>query len=186
MAASTIGDPNQQKPLPGPAGANDPYAAYAGRTLTMPEANTVAQQAGITPTSGGDYFANVQEGQNVGNSGYTWSHAGPGWSLQSSAPANTTTTAPSAPATTAPITTQQQVLNTPTTAGATTTQPTTVAQSFQQSLVNLLNPSIASPVDANNPAIAPAIQANQLAGQRGLEQQRKYARGASGGERDEQ
>jgi hypothetical protein len=47
-----------------------------------------------------------------------------------------------------------------------------VAQSFQQSLVNLLNPSIASPVNASNPAIAPAIQANQLAGQRGLEQQR--------------
>jgi hypothetical protein len=144
----------------------------------------------MTPNAGGDYFANVNNGQ-AANSAYNWSNTGQGWSLQPNNPSNTTPTTP--PGTTGdpnqqkplppPITTQQQVLSTPTTpvtpqpppqpgVPAPTPQPTTVAQSFQQSLVNLLNPSIASPVDANNPAIAPAIQANQLAGQRGLEQQR--------------
>jgi hypothetical protein len=169
MAATTIGDPNQQKPLPG---SSDPLAPYVGRTLTGGEANQAAQALGMRANAGGDYFSNVNNGQ-AANSAYNWSNTGQGWSLQPNAPTNTTTTtAPAATATPAPITTQQDVLNTPTTAGAPNPQPTTVAQSFQQSLVNLLNPSIASPVNASNPAIAPAIQANQLAGQRGLEQQR--------------
>jgi hypothetical protein len=70
------------------------------------------------------------------------------------------------------ITTAGQVTGTAGTVGgsAATGTPTTVAQSFQQSLVNRLNPQTPT---VNDPNIAPAIQANQLAEQRGLEQQRQ-------------
>lgn len=176
MATTTTGDPNQQKPLqPNP---NDPLAAYAGRTLTSQEAASAAQAAGMKPNAGGDYFANVNNGQAAG-SNYTWNNAGQGWSLQPTAPTNTTTAPATPPPTTAPptttpttpppITTADQTLTATTTPNAPPTGPTSIASSFQQQLVNMLNPQA---VDANNPAVAPAIQANQLAGQRGLEQQR--------------
>ena len=45
---------------------------------------------------------------------------------------------------------------------------TTIAQSFQQALINRLNPQAAS---LDNPSIQPALQANRLAEQRGLELQ---------------
>jgi hypothetical protein len=84
--------------------------------------------------------------------------------------------APAAPAaggsgTAAPITTQQQVGNTTANVGQTAQQgqPTTIAQSFQQALVNKLNPQ---PLTANAPEVAPAIQANQLAEQRGFDRNR--------------
>jgi hypothetical protein len=71
----------------------------------------------------------------------------------------------------APITTQQQVANTTAPVGQVTPQgaPTTVAQSFQQSLISRLNPS---PLSASSPEVAPAIQANQLSEQRGFERDR--------------
>lgn len=70
-----------------------------------------------------------------------------------------------------PITTAQQVTSTTTPVGQTSSPGTsqTVAGSFQQGLVNNLNPQ---PVSASNPNIAPAIQANQYQEQRGLENQR--------------
>jgi hypothetical protein len=76
-----------------------------------------------------------------------------------------------APAPGAPITNAQQVTNSQANVGQTAAQgtPTTIAQSFQQGLVNRLNPQAAS---AASPGIAPAIQANQLAEQRGMERNR--------------
>jgi hypothetical protein len=70
-----------------------------------------------------------------------------------------------------PITTQQQVGNTTANIGQTTAQgtPTTVAQSFQQALVNKLNQG---PISASSPEVAPAIQANQLSEQRGFDRNR--------------
>jgi hypothetical protein len=70
-----------------------------------------------------------------------------------------------------PITTQQQIGDTTATNGGAIAQgaPTTVAQSFQQALINRLNPT---PVNASSASIAPAIQANQLAEQRGMERSR--------------
>ena len=70
-----------------------------------------------------------------------------------------------------PITNAQQVTNTTANVGQTTAQgaPTTVAQSFQQALVNRLNPQ---PINAQNSQIAPAIEANKLAEQRGFERNR--------------
>ena len=70
-----------------------------------------------------------------------------------------------------PITTGSQVTSTSSNVGGSTSQgqPTTVAQSFQQALVNRLNPQ---PLTAQNDAIAPAIQANKLAEQRGFERNR--------------
>lgn len=71
----------------------------------------------------------------------------------------------------APITNPNQVQNTTANVGGTTAQgaPTTVAQSFQQQLVNRLNPAA---VSASDPSIAPSIQANNLAEQRGMERNR--------------
>jgi hypothetical protein len=70
-----------------------------------------------------------------------------------------------------PITTQQQVGSTTATNGGQIAAgaPTTVAQSFQQALVNKLNPA---PLTTSSPEVAPAIQANQLAEQRGFENNR--------------
>lgn len=75
---------------------------------------------------------------------------------------------PGAPA---PIHTAQDVTKSTATVGATAAQgaPTTVAQSFQQALVNRLNPT---PVSASSASVAPAIEANKLAEQRGTERQR--------------
>lgn len=72
---------------------------------------------------------------------------------------------------TPPITTQQQVGSTQAQVGGSIAQgtPTTIAQSFQQALVNKLNPQ---PLSASSPVVAPAIQANQLSEQRGMEQTR--------------
>jgi hypothetical protein len=71
----------------------------------------------------------------------------------------------------APITTAQGVTGTQATVGATAAQgaPTTVAQSFQQSLINRLNPQQAS---ADSASINPAIQANRLSEQRGFDRNR--------------
>jgi hypothetical protein len=91
---------------------------------------------------------------------------------QAPAPAPTGGSQSSYPA--GPITTTQQVQNTTAPVGGTVAQgtPTTVAQSFQQALVNRLNPT---PLSASSPEVAPAIQANQLSEQRGLEQSRSLA-----------
>lgn len=69
-----------------------------------------------------------------------------------------------------PIATADQVTSTtaPVAAQAAPGAPTSVAQSFQQALINKLNPQA---VSGDNPAIAPAIQANALAEQRGRELQ---------------
>jgi hypothetical protein len=94
---------------------------------------------------------------------------------------NAPDTTPAAPTSTSnssypepPITTQQQVGNTTAPVGGSIQSgaPTTVAQSFQQALVNRLNPQALS---TSSPEVAPAIQANQLAEQRGLEQSRSLA-----------
>lgn len=87
------------------------------------------------------------------------------------APAPTSSSSSSYPA---PITTQQQVGNTTAPVGGQIQSgtPTTVAQSFQQALVNRLNPQ---PLSASSPEVAPAIQANQLSEQRGMEQARALA-----------
>jgi hypothetical protein len=71
----------------------------------------------------------------------------------------------------APITTAGQVTGTTANVGATAAQgaPTTVAQSYQQALVNRLNPT---PVGTSSPEVAPAIEANKLAEQRGMERNR--------------
>jgi hypothetical protein len=70
-----------------------------------------------------------------------------------------------------PITTAAQATGTTATVGQTAPQgaPTTIAQSFQQALVNRLNPQ---PINAQNSQIAPAIEANKLAEQRGMERNR--------------
>lgn len=85
------------------------------------------------------------------------------------APAPVAPSAPAAPA--GPITNAQGVTSTTANVGQTAQAgaPTTVAQSFQQALVNRLNPQ---PVSAQSPQIAPAIQANKLAEQRGMERDR--------------
>lgn len=72
---------------------------------------------------------------------------------------------------TKPAQTVQDVTKNTATVGATTAQgqPTTVAQSFQQALVNRLNPTA---VSAQSASVAPAIEANKLAEQRGTERQR--------------
>lgn len=66
-----------------------------------------------------------------------------------------------------PITTAQQVTGTQANVGQTAAQgaPTTVAQSFQQGLVNRLNPQAAS---AGSASISPAIQANRLSEDRSM------------------
>ena len=101
---------------------------------------------------------------------------GGGWVPKSSPlasqgqPSPTAAPAPSSGAG-SPITTQGQVAGTQATVGSTTPTgaPTTVAQSFQQALVNRLNPQT---INASNPLVAPSIQANQLAEQRGFERNR--------------
>lgn len=96
------------------------------------------------------------------------------------APATPTAPPPGAPAPGAPPapspvpgmpTTAADVTNSAAPAGQTTPQgtPTTIAGSFQQALINKLNPG---PVSVNDPSVQPAIRANQLAEQRGLEAQR--------------
>lgn len=69
------------------------------------------------------------------------------------------------------ITSAGGVTNTAANVGGSTPQgaPTTVAQSFQQALINRLNPGA---VSADNPAVAGSIQANKLAEQRGFERNR--------------
>jgi hypothetical protein len=76
--------------------------------------------------------------------------------------------APAATAPSGPITTQGQVAGTTAKVGQTAApgQATTVAQSFQQALVNRLNPQA---VSAQSASVAPAIAANKLTEQRGLE-----------------
>jgi hypothetical protein len=71
----------------------------------------------------------------------------------------------------APITTAKQVTGTQAAVGDSTPQgvPTTVAQSFQQALVNRMNPAPVNPQSGN---IAPSIQANNLAEQRGFDRNR--------------
>ena len=71
----------------------------------------------------------------------------------------------------APITDVKQVQNTTTNVGQTIAQgaPTTIAQSFQQALVNKLNPAT---VSADDPTIKASVDANRLAEQRGLENNR--------------
>lgn len=78
------------------------------------------------------------------------------------------------PAAAGQITTAGDVTGTTAPVGATPAQgaPTTVAGSFQQALVNRLNPAQAS---AQDPNIRPAIQANQYAEQRGFENNRALA-----------
>ncbi len=70
-----------------------------------------------------------------------------------------------------PITTQAQVAGTQARVGGGTEigQSTTPAQSFQQALINRLNPQA---VTTSSPSIAPAITANNLSEQRMLEQNR--------------
>jgi hypothetical protein len=103
-----------------------------------------------------------QYNPNYGKAGFVGSETG--------APASATQSLPSAPPS-GPITTQQDVGGTTATNGGTIAQgaPTTVAQSFQQALINRLNPT---PIGVNSPSVAPAIQANQLAEQRGMERSR--------------
>ena len=86
-------------------------------------------------------------------------------------PAGVNAPSASSPTAAAPVTTAAGVTSTPATVGQTTAQgaPTTVAQSFQQALVNRLNPGT---ISANDPSIAPAIQANRMAEQRTLARQR--------------
>lgn len=71
----------------------------------------------------------------------------------------------------APVNTGKDVTQTSATVGQTTPQgqPTTVGQSFQQMLINRLNPTA---VSASSPEVAPAIQANKLMEQRALERNR--------------
>lgn len=88
-----------------------------------------------------------------------------------------TPSAPAAPGAAAstpgsPITTQQQVGGTTASVGGLIAPgtPTTIAQSYQQSLVNKLN---GQPISAANPGAAgPAIEANKLAQQRAFERNR--------------
>jgi hypothetical protein len=70
-----------------------------------------------------------------------------------------------------PITSQQQVGSTTAPVGGSIAQgaPTTVAQSFQQALVNRLNPQA---ISTSSPEVSGAIQANKLSEQRNLERNR--------------
>jgi hypothetical protein len=70
-----------------------------------------------------------------------------------------------------PITTQQQVGSTTAPVGGSINQgaPATVAQSFQQALVNRLNPQS---ISAQSPEVAGAIQANNLSEQRAFSRDR--------------
>lgn len=114
---------------------------------------------------GGNMVRNRITGQvaDIYNPAYT--------NYQSSTPAASPTSSAQSNYPAAPITTQQQVGGTSAAVGQTTAQgaPTTVAQSFQQALVNRLNPT---PISSSSPEVAPAIQANQLAEQRGFERNR--------------
>ena len=120
-----------------------------------------------------------------GQPGKILAHTGSGWEIRDAGqPVSGPVTAPTTPTPTesvtptaqtqtaapAPITTIDQATATTVPAGQTVPpgQPTTIAQSFQQALVNRLNPQA---VDVTNPAIAPSIAANRLAEQRGLELQ---------------
>lgn len=102
--------------------------------------------------------------------------------LNAAAPAQAIDNGPVGTSVNAPITNPNQVQNTPGTVGGTTAQgaPTTVAQSFQQQLINRLNPG---PVSASDPSVAPAIEANKLAEQRNMESGRNLLaeRAAKGG-----
>lgn len=102
------------------------------------------------------------------------------------APSGPAPAAPGAPATgPGMVTTSQQAVTAPATVGGQTPQggQTNVAASFQQALVNKLNPA---PVNAQNPAVAGSINANRLAEQRGLERSRGLAaeRAHAGGYND--
>lgn len=75
------------------------------------------------------------------------------------------------PSPTGSVQTSQQAVTAPATVGSTTPQggQTSVASSFQQALVNRLNPG---PVTSADPAISGAITANKDAEQRGMEKTR--------------
>lgn len=97
---------------------------------------------------------------NYGTAGYVGSEQ----NANSSAP-------PPPPGSAPPITTQQQAQNTTAPVGGSIAPgtPTTVAQSYQQALVNKLNPQ---PLSTDTSFLKPAIDASRLANQRGLENTR--------------
>src|SRR5687768_14161122 len=100
---------------------------------------------------------------------------GQGWGAGGAAAPAAPAAGPAAPAAPAgpagPITTAQGVTGTTATVGGGAAQgaPTTVAESFQQALINRMNPGAAG---AGSASISPAIQANKLAEQRGFERNR--------------
>jgi hypothetical protein len=102
--------------------------------------------------------------QDFDNYAKRYAPAGPAAASPTALPTSMNNTTPGTPA---PITDAQGVTGTQAPVGQISAQgaPTTVAQSFQQGLVNRLNPQA---ITADNPSIAPAIQANRQASQRGL------------------
>lgn len=157
-----------------------PLAKAAGQTATAATTAAPATAAATAAKASADPFAAM--GGGVQLPGGEWvpkdhplaktAGATPATTAATggTATTGTTTTAGATPAATAPpITTADQTTASTTNAGQQIGQgqPTTIAQSFQQALVNKLNPGA---VDINNPAIATSIQANRLAEQRGREQ----------------
>ena len=166
--------PPPKKPIFGPGGGGmDPQVPFplgpGGTWANGPE--MTAQAPGLipanTPSNPNDPFAASGGGVQL---------PGGGWVPKSHPLAQQAAPQPAAPgAPTGPTgpqgqpTNQQQVLNTTATAGAPTPQgaPTTVAQAFQQALVNRLAPQ---DITSQNPAIKGSIAANRNAESRGLRQ----------------
>jgi hypothetical protein len=123
--------------------------------------NTGGDPGGMTQTFGGT------PGLSQNSSGWSGGVPPPGTGTAGPGTPISTMGAPPPP----PITTAGQVTGTATTSGGQIPQgaPTTVAQSFQQSLVNRLNQA---PLSASSPEVAPAIEANKLQEQRGFERNR--------------
>jgi hypothetical protein len=134
---------------------------------TVPTAPTSTLKEGWQAgPGGGNMVQNIATGQVVDTNHPVYTNYQP--------PAGQTSSTQASSSPGGPITTQQQVGNTTAPVGGTIAQgaPTTIAQSFQQALVNRLNQQ---PMSASSPEVAPAIQANQLSEQRGMEQSRSLA-----------
>lgn len=157
QTVATLGDPNRPAP---PTNVYQPPAAPAA-----PRANFTW---GVGPkTAGADM--NAASGSTEGWSDAQWAAYDARYGAPAPAAGGPAPAAPGGPA--SPITTAKDVTGTTATVGGSTAQgaPTTVAQSFQQGLINRLNPGAAS---VNSPGLQPALQANRLGEQRGFENNR--------------
>lgn len=196
-----VGDPPRRKPLPGEPGAElDAFGAGAAPSppaapspLAPPPPAAPPAATSIAPSTawngGGEMTPQQAAAAGLGwvpsnhslygTAGFVGSTASPatGGDVAVGDPQRPNTGVPPPAAPAAP--TAPAVTAAPVAVGSATAQgqPTTIAQSFQQALVNKLNPAA---VDASHASIAPSINANRLAEQRGVElQNNALAEGAA-------